>query len=102
MNRTVAPWVDDNSREHYAKRVIRHNGVVVAIIPEPTAGLTQEEADANALLIEKAPVLVTALYVIGGVLQTVNSNSEPDKMGAALDAIAEVVVKVEHLLGSSV
>lgn len=31
---TPGPWESDNSRAHYGKHVIRHNGMIVCTLPE--------------------------------------------------------------------
>lgn len=58
---TPGPWQDDNDREYTVRRVIRRNGVIVATISEPTAGLSVDEVEANAWLIAAAPEMLEAL-----------------------------------------
>jgi hypothetical protein len=58
---TPGPWQDDHTLTHYGRRTIRHNGVVVAIIPATVTGMSAEERHVNARLIAAAPELLAAL-----------------------------------------
>lgn len=58
---TPGPWHDDNDREYTSRRVIRHNGVIVAVISEPTAGLSVDEVAGNAAAIAALPEALHAL-----------------------------------------
>ncbi len=60
---TPGPWVDDATRKNYRKRVIRHNGVIVATVQEGrvvesrkalSTGMLPRQADANAAYIVQA------------------------------------------------
>jgi hypothetical protein len=52
---TPTPWVDDNTREYYGKRVVRHNGLVVCIIPD------SKYADEDARRIVATPLMLEML-----------------------------------------
>jgi hypothetical protein len=55
---TPGPWKFDGSREYHPKDVIRHNGMIVAVIPTDFHRINRM---ANACLIAAAPTLLEAL-----------------------------------------
>ena len=61
---TPGPWVDDDSRKVYSKRVIRMNGVIVATMPSDGSMMPLEEKDANARAIAALPELVEAAHAV--------------------------------------
>ncbi len=56
---TLTPWQNDATYKYYEKHVIRHNGLVIAIICHGD-GVDDAEAEANARLIVAAPSLLEA------------------------------------------
>jgi hypothetical protein len=68
MEHTPEPWELDRSGKYFSKPVIRHNGRVIAILPdngvaigEPWQSRAREEDAANAVLLLKAPKLLKGL-----------------------------------------
>jgi hypothetical protein len=92
MNRTAhtpGPWIDDNERDHYARRVIRHNGVVVATVSEPTAGLSVDEVTANGPVLAAAPEMLEALYGMLEWARRVTQANPGPEIATAIAAIAK-------------
>lgn len=49
---TPGPWQDDNTRKVFDKHVIRHNGIICAVISDRS-----QDSKANARLIAASPTL---------------------------------------------
>ena len=54
---TPGPWISDATYHNYHNHVIRHNGVIIGIIPHVTT-MPDDEKWANARLIARAPEMV--------------------------------------------
>lgn len=91
---TSAPWVDDNSREYYKQRVIRHNGVIIATISEPTAGLSVDEVAANAPLLAAAPEMYELL---AGVIEAITPLLDTDPNGEKYEALWSLHADISQL-----
>jgi hypothetical protein len=88
---TQGQWEDDNTREYYQRRVIRMNGVVVAIMASPSGNSpSQDEVDANARLLADAPALLAErdrlLALLERVLDTPSLTPAWDTVSLAIRA----------------
>ena len=60
LKHTESPWEADFTRNYSVKDVIRHNGIIVAVLPISVTDKSGER-EANAKLIAAAPDLLAAL-----------------------------------------
>ena len=78
---TPGPWKFDGSRGYHSKDVIRHNGMIVAIIPTDFYRLDRM---ANARLIAAAPALLAALEAVRDFKVRYMKGADVDHMLSAI------------------
>jgi hypothetical protein len=66
---TPEPWVDDNTGKYYKRRVIRHNGLIVATLIKDST-MDDAEHEANARLLAAVPKMYKALVAIEVLLRS--------------------------------